>query len=390
MDGAGDIQHYFATGVDSAAWSIKHTMFTNGNFYSLGTHNASQFNGSGAGLTGTASSLSIGGTASGNVLARGQSNWFGSGVIDNVVGMLAWKNYSNNHVIFDASNSTSPSGTVVNATNPSYIWTASYPTLMGWNGAGTYGVRVDSARLADDSSAFAGYGSSSYLNKNGVSYYQATTWIELTGAHGLYCPSVNGAHFYPNSVSTYTTWTISGSRNGYSGIHDTYSNVQGFMYDAAGNGGVYREASGRWYWYYLLANTCMGIGASTTSASYGLYVTGAIYSTGDICAYSDARKKENIVTVENALDKVLKLRGVNYNMIDDETKTRKIGVIAQETEPILPEVVTYAADVDEYSVMYGNMSGLFIEAFKEQQTEIKEQRIEIQELKQLVNQILSK
>jgi hypothetical protein len=70
-------------------------------------------------------------------------------------------------------------------------------------------------------------------------------------------------------------------------------------------------------------------------------------------------------------------------MIGDETKRRKIGVIAQETEQVLPEVVTYAADVDEYSVMYGNMSGLFIEAFKEQQNEI-------QQLKELVNQLLNK
>jgi hypothetical protein len=220
-------------------------------------------------------------------------------------------------------------------------------------------------------------------NKAGTSYYQANTWIQFNGAYGLYVPSVNGAHFYPNTSSTYTTWSLAGSRNGYGGIHDTYSNVQGFMYDGAGNGGVYREANGRWYWYHLVANNCMGINTSTTSASYGLYVSGAIYSTDNICAYSDVRKKENIVTVENALEKVLKLRGVNYNRIDDETKTRKIGVIAQETELVLPEVVTYAADVDEYSVMYGNMSGLFIEAFKEQQ-------VEIQQLKELVNQLLNK
>jgi hypothetical protein len=264
---------------------------------------------------------------------------------------------------------------------------------MGWNGSGTYGVRVDSARVADsssDSAALGGYAASNYLGYNGTSYYQAGNWIQLNGGFGLYCPGTNGAHFYPNTASSYTTWSLAGSKGGYGGIYDSYSAVAGFMYDSAGNGGVYREANGRWYFYYLLGNSCMGIGTSTTSASYGMYVSGAIYSTGDICAYSDARKKENIVTVENALDKVLKLRGVNYNMIDDETKTRKIGVIAQETEPILPEVVTYAADVDEYSVMYGNMSGLFIEAFKEQQIEIKEQKIEIQELKQLVNQLLNK
>jgi hypothetical protein len=60
MDASGTIQHYYASdGVDSSNWSIKHSMFGNGNFYSSGTHTASQFNGSGAGLTGTASSLSV-------------------------------------------------------------------------------------------------------------------------------------------------------------------------------------------------------------------------------------------------------------------------------------------------------------------------------------------
>jgi hypothetical protein len=228
----------------------------------------------------------------------------------------------------------------------------------------------------------------SYLNApnavgNPNGYYNVNNWLQMNGTHGMFWPSYYGFHIRPNITSTYTQMEIIGSKNSYGGIWDNYSAVAGIMYDSNGNGGVYREASSRWYWYHLVANNCMGVNTSTTSASYGLYVAGAIYSNDNICAYSDARKKENVVTVENALEKVLKLRGVNYNRIDDETKTRKIGVIAQETELVLPEVVTYAEDVDEYSVMYGNMSGLFIEAFKEQQAEI-------QQLKELVNQLLSK
>jgi hypothetical protein len=60
-----------------------------------------------------------------------------------------WKNYGNGHTIFDASNSTSPQGGGVNNTNSDVAWSATYPTLMGWNGVNTYGVRVDSARRAD-------------------------------------------------------------------------------------------------------------------------------------------------------------------------------------------------------------------------------------------------
>jgi len=52
-------------------------------------------------------------------------------------------------------------------------------------------------------------------------------------------------------------------------------------------------------------------------------------------------------------------------------------VIAQEVNEVLPEVVTYAADVDEYGVQYGNFTGLFIEAFKEQQKIIDDQSARI-------------
>jgi hypothetical protein len=69
--------------------------------------------------------------------------------------MLAWKNYNNSHVIFDASNSTSPSGGAVDRTNATNAWSAAYPTLMGWNGSTTYGVRVDSARNADNTTGTA-------------------------------------------------------------------------------------------------------------------------------------------------------------------------------------------------------------------------------------------
>jgi hypothetical protein len=108
-----------------------------------------------------------------------------------------------------------------------------------------------------------------------------------------------------------------------------------------------------------------------TDASYPLDVTGSIRSTADVIAYSDRRVKENIKTIDNALDKVTKLRGVSYNRKDIEDKSTKIGVIAQEVKDILPEVVDQDGD-DKYSVAYGNMAGLFIEAIKELKAEIEE------------------
>jgi hypothetical protein len=212
-------------------------------------------------------------------------------------------------------------------------------------------------------------------------YIQKYVWLK-TDTSGMYSDT-NSAHIYPNGSASYTQWRIDGSRNSYGGIWDNYSGVNGFMYDSGGNGGVYREATGRWYFYHNVGNNSMGIGSSTTSSSYYLYVSGAIYSTGNIVAYSDARKKENVVTIDNALNKVDNLRGVYYNRIDDETKKRQVGVIAQEINEILPEVVTYAEDVDEFGVSYGNIAGLLIEA-------IKEQNKKMNAMQETINSLLAK
>ena len=220
-------------------------------------------------------------------------------------------------------------------------------------------------------------------NKSGTSYYQTNTWMQFNGAYGLYWPNNNGAHIHANDINSYGQIALRGSRSSYGGIYDDYSGVNGFMYDSAGNGGIYRQSNGRWYLYHHVGNNCTAISTSTTSSSYRAYVGGSLYAEGDIVAYSDRRKKENIVTVDSALDKVNKLRGVYYNRIDDESKKRQVGVIAQEIQEVLPEVVTYAEDVDEYGVSYGNITGVLIEAIKEQQTQIEE-------LKKLVNKLINK
>ena len=90
---------------------------------------------------------------------------------------------------------------------------------------------------------------------------------------------------------------------------------------------------------------------------------------GDVTAYSDIRLKENIENIDSALDKVLKMHGVYYTKKNN--KERKVGIIAQEVEEVLPEVV-YTDEVGMKSVSYGNIVALLIEAIKEQQKMIEE------------------
>ena len=115
----------------------------------------------------------------------------------------------------------------------------------------------------------------------------------------------------------------------------------------------------------------IGIGWSYGQASpaYALDVTGTIRASGDVIAYSDARVKENVETIPNALDKVKAMRGVGYNKIGEER--RSVGVIAQELLEVLPEVV-HQDEQGMYSVAYGNIVGVLIEAMKEQQSQINE------------------
>jgi hypothetical protein len=97
--------------------------------------------------------------------------------------------------------------------------------------------------------------------------------------------------------------------------------------------------------------------------------TGTLTAAGDVVAYSDARLKENVITIDNAVEKVSAMRGVFFNKKDDETKSRRSGVIAQEIQEILPEVVTASAD-GTLGVAYGNIVGVLIEAIKELKAEI--------------------
>jgi hypothetical protein len=655
-----------------------------GNF-STGTFTWPTFNQNTTGNAATATTATT--------LSSGQTNWSGTGVLGNVVGLMAWKNYGNSHVIFDASNSTSPSGTSVNNTNSTGAWIATYPTLMGWNGANTYGVRVDSARVSDSTSGNAatattatnqsggtvsattgafsstitssfapaaintttpgltnygqvfngtsstnnaqaltwtwnsgggaqagiyvqssgafgtkmylattddfatgaktavtidhtgavtlnrsslsigsgnyarfgpnptwaatlqvggdgvngitrtasfasvvttdgnlhldsgtskamylnyyagtggivfgngasgtagsisaagalsvstvngftptasiasnrlvatdanGYIFTNYFNstdnaissgvtaimaKQGDNYYRSASaaavasfingqsilatqitnagtgiyaassgtsysnvvcvreagnggagasaprlgfhWggvvassiaIETsgriaitnnpgTGYEAFVCGTFTSPQIATNTTTTYGGATQSASKNGYFGyLMGTSTNHLNAMADASGNGGFYRESNGVWPLYYLVSNGGIGIMTSTTSSSYAMYVAGSIYATANVVAYSDRRAKKDVVTIDNALEKTNKLRGVYYKKIEEDIKDeahhdkRQMGVIAQEVLEIAPEVVTYDKENDKYGVAYANMAGLFIEAIKE-------------------------
>ena len=113
-------------------------------------------------------------------------------------------------------------------------------------------------------------------------------------------------------------------------------------------------------------------GSAITALTIDMSAAGAATFNNDVTAFSDERLKRDIETIPNALDKVCQMRGVTFERIDDEG-SRSMGVIAQEIEKIIPEVVREDSSEEKIkSVAYGNLVGVLIEAIKELKDEVEQ------------------
>lgn len=103
----------------------------------------------------------------------------------------------------------------------------------------------------------------------------------------------------------------------------------------------------------------------TLTSGGNLSVTGTIYSTGDITAFSDRVLKSNVTQIQNALETVSSLMGVTY----EKDGRPSLGLIAQDVQTVLPELVH--KNGEHFSVAYGNIVAVLIEAVKELKSEIQ-------------------
>ena len=210
----------------------------------------------------------------------------------------------------------------------------------------TYGPMFASIYYDNDNSAF-------YVNPNGTSNISALVMNDLLTGRSSASTDVNGANdtgsFSVRGSST-TVASMSFHRTG------AYAMNMGL-----GTDNVFRI--GGW----SASNNCLQMDGS-----------GNLTMLNNVTAYSDARLKTDVVKIENALDKVQQLNGYTYTRTD--TGSKQTGVIAQEVMKVLPEVVMGSEDT-HYSVAYGNMVGLLIEAIKEQQGQINELKLTIEQLK---------
>ena len=180
--------------------------------------------------------------------------------------------------------------------------------------------------------------------------------------HGIY--GVYSATRYQHVWSMGTAYNLSADGTGVGNLYGlswTHTNI---------GTGTNQSISGLSHQLQLRAN-----GALWAAMGYGLW------TAGNVTAYSDIAVKENIKKIDNALEKVCQINGYTYDRIDikkhnedaeEDNPVRQAGVIAQEIEKVLPEVVQ--GQEGNKSVAYGNIVGLLIEAIKEQQQQIEELR----------------
>ncbi len=100
-------------------------------------------------------------------------------------------------------------------------------------------------------------------------------------------------------------------------------------------------------------------------------------------SWSDIRLKENIHTIDNALEGVLSLRGIRYNFIGREKP--EIGVVAQEVQAKFPELVSEHKGY--LGVAYDGLAPILIEAIKEQQKQIEDQKEQLNSLQEQINEL---
>jgi hypothetical protein len=318
------------------------------------------------------------------------------------------------------------------------------PTLTGTGASGTWGINVTGTAgsisgynnpttaatantivYRDGSGHITGnYGFYGYLNtsddvntgsvtyimaKFGDNYHRSASAAKVAAFLSGQSMNISGSSTScsgNSSTATTATNTSGGTVNGnYLGVQNTSGGTgyglslyngavagqptYGIFFGQTASWGTHGNVTADWATYFTMDSTANRgwIFRDTTNGNKAsISNTGNATFAGEVTAYSDARLKTNIVTIDKALDKVVKLRGVYF----DKDGKRQIGVIAQEIREVFPEVVGEANDeMKTLHVNHGAMVGALIESTKDLNDKIEAQAKEIAELKALVKELLS-
>lgn len=234
------------------------------------------------------------------------------------------------------------------ATSGSYADLSNKPTIP-----------TDNNQLSNGSGYTTNTGTLTQITSGGATTVSAGNGIGLNTGSGTI--TMSGSY-----SGTFSATTLTGNIQGNSLSSAQVTNALGFTPPSSDTNTTYTGGTGITISGTTINRDGMSAGDVGLSSlgSNGNTVSGSFTASGNISAFSDERLKDNIKTIDNALDKVSQMRGVTF--IKDDAKGS--GVIAQEIEKIAPELVL---DGEYKSVAYGNTVGYLIEAIKELKEEVE-------------------
>jgi hypothetical protein len=167
----------------------------------------------------------------------------------------------------------------------------------------------------------------------------------------------------------------------------TYNNAARLNISDTDNSTIYSKCIFNYGWSDAIKSEINRDDAFTFTGYYNGNRTFMVFGSGDVTCYdvyetSDSALKENVATLVSALDKVRQLRGVSYQWKASEKgeKENKIGLIAQEVEKVIPEVIQTSTE-GQKAIAYSKLVALLIEAVKEQQQIIEKLEGDIADVK---------
>ena len=247
---------------------------------------------------------------------------------------------------------------------------------MGWNTTGSRNIAIGNATMAANTTGYTNTAVGNYaMGLNTTGFYNVAVGGSSLDANTT---GHRNVAIGTGSLSTNTTgerntavghaamyYSTTGKFNTVLGTYAGFKNVSGSSNVFIGYKAGYKEKGSQ---KLYIANS------SKSPLVYGdfnkktLKVNGKMYATKFITS-SDARLKTDIRPLNNALDTVLSLQGKQYRLIDEAVNQTDIGLIAQDVEKVLPQIVTQSEDGYK-AIDYQSLTAVLIEAMKEQQGQI--------------------
>ena len=252
-------------------------------------------------------------------------------------------------------------------------------TLIGRNRVGTQVWSIDGGGVATFSSSVTAVGAT-FSGTTALSSTGGTSQMRIdrsgsvariqnydTGSAANISLAWDGGNVGINTTtpSTYLDVSNNGTNN------NAYITTRNTGINGYRSGAIFtNSAAGGLSWYLVSTNNGDGDWgggkfAISTNNAVGVYLNGSTATTWT--GQSDIRLKDIDSEIENAIDKVNKLRGVRFTWKSDETKKMQVGLIAQEVKEVLPEAVDFDETNEDYrmGVQYTDLIPLLVNAIKE-------------------------